>query len=67
MSMKYTKKHWADLLHRHMSVYSTQKIFAVQYVSEIPLVPKIQAVKIEQLKKKSVLIVQRTFFSNIQV
>ena len=29
LSVKITKEPWADLLHRHMSVYSTDNIFAV--------------------------------------
>ena len=29
LSVKSTKEPWADLLHRHLSVYLAQKIFAV--------------------------------------
>ena len=36
MSVEFTKKPWADLLRKHMSVYSTHKIFAVHKVGELP-------------------------------
>ena len=39
----------------------------VQYVSELPLDPKIPAVKVEQSKKTSILLLERTFFSIVQL
>ena len=55
LSFKNSTAAWLDLWNE------------VHYVSELPLVPKIRAVKLDRSKKIFVLIVNRTFFSIVQL
>jgi len=50
------------------SLWIPIKLDEVQYVSELPMDPRVPAIKVEQLKKTSDLLLKQTFFfSNLQL